>query len=36
MQNISFKEGAALEKRELLANLRAKIVYKDKELFFET
>ena len=26
------KEGAVTEKRELLANLRSKIVYKDKEL----
>jgi hypothetical protein len=26
------KEGAVIEKRELLANLRARIVYKDKEL----
>ena len=26
------KEGTVIEKRELLANLRARIVYKDKEL----
>jgi len=30
------KEGAVTEKRELLANLRSRIVYKDKELFLTT
>ncbi len=27
-----FKEGTVIEKRELLANLRSRIMYKDKEL----
>jgi hypothetical protein len=32
MQNISFKEGAALEKRELLDHLRSRLLLEEKKI----